>query len=179
MQRLIESLLFAGQLQNNQMQLIMEPLNPASIVHSVANELKPIATNYHLNLNLNITQELQPVSSNRQALNHSLYNLLDVVIRSSHSEVIDVLVHHQIDDVMVTIRDDGERLPLNALNTVIKRLGRTSQPIKQIPGSAGLGLYVASVLSDSIGSNLQMQTSHGKRIISMSLPLSKQMSLSI
>lgn len=179
MQRLIESLLFAGQLQNQQLTLEMEPINPASVVHDIATELRPMALNYHRSLNLSITQELQPVATNREALNYGLYNLLDVVIRSSRSEVIDVLVHHQLDEVMVTIRDDSDRLPANVLKTILTRLGSSSQPIKQIPGSAGLGLYVASVLTDFMGGDLQMQTSHGKRVVSLSLPLSKQTSLAV
>jgi len=177
MQRLIESLLFAGQLQNQQIKLAFEPVNPASIVHTVTNELKPMAADYHRTLNLNITQELQPVAGNRLAMRHGLYNLLDVVIRSSQSEVIDILVHHQQAAVMVTIRDDSDRLPAKTLKSLIKRLGNTAQPIKQIPGSAGLGLYVASVLAGFMDGQLSLQTTHGKRIVSLSLPVSDQTSL--
>lgn len=176
MQYLIESILLASKIESNQVELELNSINPSSVVHEVLTELKPLAKSYKVKLNVHFSQSLNLISTNNQALKYGLINLMDVAIRSTRSKQIDVLVHNQNDQVMVTIRDDSDKLPANTLNSLLRRIGKSAQPLKQLPINASLGLYIASILAGHTNSDIHFHSERGKRHISLNLPTSKQLS---
>ncbi len=175
--QIIDSILYAGQVETNQMILHLEPTNISSVVYQVSQELKAIAAKYRKSLNLTVTSELLPAAVDRVALRHSLYGLIDLLIRSSDSSVIELLIHHQSDSVMVTLRDDGPGFSMKQVKLAFIRLGKSMQPIKQLPDSSGLALFVAYSLANAMNGELQVKQISEHRIVSLKLPLSKQMEL--
>lgn len=177
MLRIIDSVLYAGQIETNQMMLNLQPTNVASVVHAVTQDLRQLARKYGKRLNLRITQELAPAAVDPIALRHSIYGLIDMLIRSSDSETIDLLIHHQASSVMITLRDEGPAFSMKQIKNAFKRLGKSAQPMKQIPNTTGMAFYVAFSLARAMNGDLFIKQAGDSRILSIKLPLSTQMEL--
>lgn len=177
MLHIIDSLLFAGQIETKQTMLKLEPTNVASVVHTVMQESRVLAARYNKQLSLRISQEIAPAAVDPRALYHSLYGLLDTLIRSAESTKIVILIHHQADSIMITLRDNGPAISLRQIQVAFSRLGKTAQPIKQLPSTTGMAFYVAYSLSRAMGGDLVIKQSGDERRMSITLPLSQQMEL--
>ena len=177
MLQIIDSVLFAGQVETQQTALSLEPTNVASVVHGVMIDCDELAKRYDKQVTLRITQELSPAAVDKVALKYSLFGLLDMLIRSAESNNVSILIHHQADSVMITMRDNGPAISMKQIQTAFKRLGRTTRPIKQLPSTTGMAFYVAYSLSKAMGGDLIIKQSGDERRLSLKLPLSQQMEL--
>ena len=177
MMQIIDSVLFAGQIETHQTSLQLEPTNVASVVHEVITETRELARRYGKRVDLRITQELSPAAVDPVALRHSLYGLLDMLIRSTESNNVLILIHHQSDSVMITLRDNGPAVSMKQIQVAFKRLGKAARPIKQLPSTTGMAFYVAYSLSRAMGGDLSIKQAGEERRLSIKLPLSQQMEL--
>lgn len=174
--QLVDSILFAGQVETNQTHLNLCPTNVAAVAYKVSEELQGIAELYGCRVKLQITQSLSPAAVDPVALRHTLYGVMDILIRTSEDD-IDVLVHHQTDSVMITLRSAGPAFSLSAVTDAIRRMGKAAQPIKQLPNTTGMAFFVANSLTTAMAGQFFIQHKAGKRNIAIKLPLSSQMKL--
>lgn len=175
--RLVDGILFASQIQTEQRTLDLHPTNVAAVAHRIAQELLPIARLYGKRLKLTITTELSPAAVDKVALRHSLYGLIDLLIRTSQSEEIEILIHHQTDSIMLSLRSYGPRFSLNTLRKALKQMGTATQPVKHIPNSSGMAIFVADALTRAMAGTFTINQSAGRRIIAIRVPLSSQLAL--
>ena len=174
--QLVDSILFAGQVETNQTQLNLTPTNVAAVAHKVVEELNGISKLYETKVNLRVTQALSPAAVDPVALRHTIFGILDVLIRTSKDE-IDILVHHQTDSVMITMRSPGPAFSLTAITDAIRRMGKAAQPIRQLPNTTGMAFFVAHSLTAAMSGKFFVTHSSGKRNIAIKLPLSAQLEL--
>ena len=174
---LIDGLLLAGQVRAEQVSLELAPINLASVAETVAQKLRPLALRYGRDIQINPSESLTPAMANQIAVVHCMAGILDSVVRSSHSEVIEVLIHNQLDSVMLTIRDDGQPFNDSSIRRILRGLGYSTQPAKVLPSSSGLAIYVAAVLSEAMDGRLAAYTKNGKRAISLAFNQSTQLNL--
>lgn len=175
--QIIDSVLFAGQVETHQTSLNLEPTNVASVVHTVMNDCRELAIKYDKQMTMRITQELSPAAVDPTALRYSLFGLIDMLIRSSESTEILLLIHHQADSVMITLKDNGPAISLKQIQSAFKRLGKATRPVKQLPNTTGMAFYVAFSLSRAMGGDLAINQSGEERRLSLKLPLSQQLEL--
>jgi len=112
-----------------------------------------------------------------RALKYSLHGLLDMLVRSSESEQVEILVHNQGPNVAITLRDVGPAISLKQIQQAFKWLGRASAPLKQMPSSTGMAFYVAYSLLHAMGGDLVLKRSGEERRLSLTVPLSQQLEL--
>lgn len=179
MLKLIDSMLLAGQIETQQVSLVLEPINVASITHSVVSKLQPLAARHNRDLHVVQKGSLAPAALNREAFEAALYGVLDTVVRTSHSEVVDVVMSQRGDSVLLTIRDDAEKTSKHATQKALQSIGKRSQLMKQLPGSAGLSLYVAQIVSTAQAGSFTMQHQKNKRVLSFNMVRSNQLQLAL
>ncbi len=177
MLRILDGLLLASKVDQDQISLELEPANVGSIVLDVTDDMSSIGLRLGRTLRVVQTGRLQPAVINRAALRSSLFSMIDTVLHTSESEVIDILVHHQVDRIMVTMRDDGELISSQIINRTLSRLGRSSQPINELPGVSGMSVYITHVLSEAMEGDFKISFSGGKRVVSLAYPQSQQLEL--
>ncbi len=174
---LVDGLILAGRAAEGQLNFPLEPTNIAAVVNDSQHDLAPLALRYGKTFSLQVTSSLTPATAHPRLLNLVCYSLLDTVMRTSQSEVIELLVHHQLGDIMVTIRDDGDSIRPASLRSLLSKLGQSSQPSVALPGVSGLSLFIADSLLTNMSGRLHMGRVRGKRVVSFSLPMSHQLSL--
>ncbi len=174
---MIDGILLAGRIQTNQTALDLTAVNVSSVAREAHAELNGLAARYDRTLRLQTTDSLAPASANYEALKTSLNSMLSSLIRSSKSEVIEILVHNRLDRVMITLRDEGQVFSNQTVKSVLNNLGRSVQPAKSLPSSSGLGVYISSVLMEAMNGKFDAYTIGNKRSITFSLQKSEQLTL--
>lgn len=176
--QLVDSILFAGQVETQQTRLSLSPTNVSSVVHALRRELQDIAALYGRRIDLSVARSLAPAAIDPVALHHSLYGLIDVLIRTSDDERIAVDVRHKTDSIVVSLRSSGPGFSSSAIFDAVRRMGRAAQPIRQLPNTTGMSFYVAHSLLDAMSGAVAFKkhANHSRSIV-VSLPISAQLEL--
>ena len=174
---LVDALLLAGRVQSSQLSLELSPVSASSVARDVAQDMKELAARYDKAIRVQASQGLGPVSANRQALGASLKTMLDSIVRSSRSEVIEILVHKRLDKVIVSLKDRGDPITNQTVSAVLRDLGKSVQPAKSLPTSSGLSIYVSTVLMEAMNGSVDAYSRDDRRTVTFSLSRSKQLTL--
>lgn len=174
---MIDGILLAGRIQTAQTSLDLTAINVSSVARETYADMNALAARYDRTLRLQATDSLAPASANREALKTSLNVMLASLIRSSKSEVIEILVHNRLGNVMITLRDEGQVFSNQTVKSVLNNLGRSAQPAKSMPSSSGLGVYISTILMEAMNGKFDAYTSGNKRSITFTLQKSEQLTL--
>ncbi len=174
---MIDAILLAGRVQTKQTSLNLSPVSAAAMAREVAADLKNLALRYDRSIYIQVTDELSPVSANSNAVKSCLRAMLDNIIRSSRSEVIEILVHQRLDTVIMTFRDHGESIGSQTVSKILKNLGKSTQPAKSLPSSSGLSVYVSTILMEAMGGKMDAYSIDDRRSITFTLKKSQQLTL--
>ena len=174
---MIDGILMAGRVQTAQKTLDLTAINVSSVAREVATELEPLAARYDRTLRLQVSDSLSPASANRGALKTSLSTMLASLIRSSKSEVIEILVHNRLNNIMISLRDEGRVMNNQTVKSILNNLGKSVQPAKSLPSSSGLSVYVSTILLEAMEGKFDAYTTDNKRSITFSLQKSEQLTL--
>jgi len=174
---MIDGILLAGRVQTAQTTLDLTTVNASSVAREVVADLNGLAARYDRTLHMQVTDNLSTASANHGALKTSLSAMLGSLIRSSKSEVIEILVHNRKDKVMITLRDEGSAITNQTVKKILSNLGRSVQPAKSLPTTSGLGVYISSVLMDAMAGKFDAYTVDNKRAITFSLQKTEQLTL--
>lgn len=174
---MIDGILLAGRVQTNQTSLDLTAINISSVARQTLEDLEGLAARYDRTLRLQVSDNLALASANHEALKTSIGVMLSSLIRSSKSEVIEVLVHNRLSKVMITLRDEGEVISNQTVKMVLDRLGRSAQPAKSLPSSSGLGVYISTILMQAMDGKFDAYTVGTKRSITFSLQKTEQLTL--
>ncbi len=104
----------------------------------------------------------EPVGQRNPAILYGLGNLIENAVDYARSKVT-VTVEHTVQEVIVTIEDDGEGYAPDILD----RIGEpyvTSRPRHATAGGLGLGLFIAKTLLERSGARLTFENRQGARV---------------
>lgn len=173
----VDGMLLASLVQKNRLQLNLQSTSVPAVAHAVSLELRPYAKLYAKEVSLSVSSAIKPAAADREALAHSIHSLLDLSIRTSQSDSISIFVHHQVNAVRLSIRDQGPSLTDMRLDPVIPRTGVALQTHKHVPGTSGTPLVIASTLARAMGGTICYRQTAGQRVIGLNIPISSQLEL--
>jgi two-component system phosphate regulon sensor histidine kinase PhoR len=176
MLHLIDGLI--GTVQADQQKLLLEPVNAVDVIASAIADVLPYAEQLGHDIKLAYTRNLPLIISNRLGLRRIIYNLLDNAVRYSRDEK-PILVRARRDAGMVriSVRDYGLGVKKRDLEQIFKLFGRATNPTQNVPGSSGLGLFIATELSASMNSELKARSLSKGTSFFIRIPSANQMQL--
>lgn len=173
---LVDSLI--GSAQAKQQELVLEPLHAERVIGQTLEDIEPYAHELGFEINLKLSRKLPPILSHRLALKRVLFNLLDNAVKySGDRKQIDIKARRDQGHVRITIRDYGIGIRQEDVKTIWKLFGRAVEPTTAIPGSSGLGLYIAASLSQSLSAKLDLKSYSMGTSFFLRLPVANQLSL--
>jgi len=174
---LIDSLI--GSTQADQRQLMLEPVQAEQVIYQALEDIAPYAQELGFNFNVRLSRHLPSILSHRLALRRVLFNLLDNAIKytQDNSRDIDIRARRDRDKVRITVRDYGVGVRRSDLEQIWRLFGRAAEPATTVPGSSGLGLYIASSLSRNLSAELDLKTLSRGTSFFLRLPVASQLSL--
>lgn len=154
--RLVQQLTLSYRLEDKQtpFSFAVEPVNAREVCESALHELTPYAREYNQQLQLRATNCPHMVVANREILRDIVINLVDNAIRhNAPGAAVDVRPQCRQGRVRVHVHDNGSNMPRTELSRLRTTLG-TPQPLSNMAGSSGLGLYIVNQLAAAMGGAL-------------------------
>lgn len=162
---LINSLLDLGRIEAERTDLCLEPIDCRDLLEEVAVELRPLAAEKGLELELRSDPVPVELLSDRRAVIRILISLLDnaITYTDTGSVRIDVDQHRAHDRLHTrfSVIDTGSGIALEQQEQLSAALSRNAPADASLLHGSGLGLYVANSLAELIGGEITYQSVPG------------------
>lgn len=174
---LIDSILRGYELEQEMLELQLEPIDVAVVMEEVAHELMPHARRQGQLIDVKRRQK-QAVLADRGCLHAVLFNLLDNAIKYSDPETtIELESRLRSGHAQLVVKDYGAGMKKSDLKRLFAQFGRVQRPVPQWATTTGLGLYIARQLTEAMHGNLALTRRKTGTSFLVNLQLSRQISL--
>jgi PAS domain S-box-containing protein len=158
---LINDLLDLAKIESGKVEVKLEPIDCAEIVHEVADTLRPLAEGKGLKLEVNAPRETM-LNTDRRALSQILINLLNNAIKFTENGSIKIDIGRKNGAVSVAVSDTGigikpeDQAKLFDAFAQLERSGSSRQE------GTGLGLHLSQKLAELLGGRIGLKSEPGK-----------------
>lgn len=175
---LVDSILRGYELNQDMLELRLEPVYPQLIMEEVAHELYPHAKKQAQLIAVKQHRKRHNVLADRGCLHAVLFNLLDNAIKYSHPETtIELEERLKNGYSQIAVKNYGQIIKKAELKRLFSQFGRVKSPVPRWATTTGMGLYVARQLTEAMNGQLSMIRRRDGSSFLVNLPLSKQLSL--
>lgn len=160
---LIEDVLDFSKLRSNQLELRLETFDLPDLVNETVKELRPLATQKNLCLQVHLVQDHLSVINDRVRVHQIVVNLLSNAIKFTDEGQIlievDLLPGER---VTIAIRDTGIGIAEADLSFIFQEFRQANQTMTRAHGGTGLGLAITQALTDLMGGNITVESELGQ-----------------
>ena len=157
MVRLIDDLLDISRLSRGKIELRPARINLSDVLHDAIETSQPLLDNAGTQLTLQLPDEVMWVDADRTRLAQAFSNLLNNSAKYSERDgQIQLTVHRDGDQVVVSVRDHGAGIPQEMLSRIFDLFTQVEQRSAHRPRSGqGIGLNLARGLMELHGGSLR------------------------
>jgi len=138
------------------------PVNLEVLLTDVIQDLRPLAKENQVTINLNVAEEII-VLADARLLTRAISNLVDNGIRYNRSGgSVTVSVREIADGVTIQIQDTGDGIPSNELPYIFDRFYRVEKSRTRNRGGAGLGLAICDYIIKLHGGLIKVSSTMGE-----------------
>jgi signal transduction histidine kinase len=170
--RLIQDLRTLAEADAGHAALHLAPLDPVELCRGQVNALQGAATERQVTLRYTGATQLPPITGDRLRLGQVLRNLLDNALRHTPpGGRIDVGAGVTAGHVIITVSDDGEGIPADALPHLFERFYRVDSSRSRESGGSGLGLAIARQWVEAHGGTIAVASpARGGTVVEVRVP---------
>jgi len=174
---LVDSILRGYELEQDMLELRLEPLSAQLIMEEVAHELEPHARRQAQLVAVRSRQK-QAILADRGCLHAVIFNLLDNAIKYSDPETtIELESRLRRGHAQLVVKDFGPGMKKSDLKRLFSQFGRVQRPVPGWATTTGLGLYIARQLTEAMNGTMELTRRHNGTSFLVNLQLSHQLSL--
>lgn len=156
--RIVDSLLYLVDLERDELVLETQITYLNYVVHNVVRNLKPIADQKHIRIEIEERDRLQ-FHMDQGKIQQCLINLVSNAIKyTPENGKIRISVFREINDACVSISDTGIGIPEQDLNHIFDRFYRVDRARARTTGGSGLGLSIAKQIVTLHGGDIQVSS---------------------
>jgi PAS domain S-box-containing protein len=160
---LIEDMLDLSKLESNRLRLQLQKFNLTELVTSTTNELRPIAENKNLKINLDIELEDNIVVNDSIRVKQILVNLLDNAIKFTDNGSINISLKELTENrLSLCIRDTGIGISEEDLKYIFQAFRQINQTTVRKYNGTGLGLAIIEHLVSLMQGNIYVTSRVGE-----------------
>jgi signal transduction histidine kinase len=173
MVKLLNNLLDVSQIEAGHLDLKTKSTDLAALVEKNVVLNRILATRKDMTIELDIEDGLSEAEVDPTKIEQVLNNLLSNAVKYSFAESrITVRVGRGEDEILVTVRDEGQGIPPEEVEQIFQEFARASVKTTGGERSTGLGLAIAKRVIEAHGGNLGVWSSPGEgSTFYFSLPL--------
>ncbi len=138
--------------------LHMQPLNLGEIMTQVVSSLHPIAFSKHLDLDLDLPDQLSPIQGDRLELMRVFNNLIGNALKFTDRGGVKVHVTDTPTETIVAVEDTGPGISEADQQLLFQRF----QQGKHHKQGSGLGLYLSHYIVSAHGGNIKVNSVPGR-----------------
>lgn len=175
---LVDSILQGYRLDQNMLELNLEPICPKVVMEEVAHEVSPHARRQAQLISIKSFKKKQTIIADKHCLHAVLFNLLDNAIKYSNPETtIELEARLHCGVAQLAVKDYGRGITKVELKKLFCEFGKIKRPVPNWASSTGLGLYVARQLTEAMNGRLDLARRKDGSSFLVNLQLSTQLSL--
>lgn len=160
---LIEDVLDFSKLRSNQLELQLETFNLADLVVATVEELRILADQKNLDLQVHLVQDRLLVVNDRSRVRQIIANLLSNAIKFTNDGQIlievDLMPREQF---IITLRDTGIGIAEADLACIFQEFRQANQTTTRSQGGTGLGLAITKALIELMGGDISVASELGQ-----------------
>jgi len=161
--RLIGDLQVLSQADSNELNLMCQPENIATVIHRVMESMQSQVSIKGIKLSIDLPSILPAVEIDALRVSQVLRNLLDNAIsHTPQGGKIEVTAKEYEGYIEVKVSDTGEGIPKEELPNIFERFYRVDKSRTRATGGSGLGLTIAKRLVEAHGGEINVQSELGK-----------------
>ncbi len=172
---LVQNILYASRIQAGGLKMEPEELDLGEVTRSVVRRFR--ARSPALEVSVRLPSRFPRVMADRERIEEVLMNLLDNAVKYAGREGparVDVRAQVSDDEVIISVRDDGEGIPLREQARIFDRFARLENTANRRTQGAGLGLYICRAIVAAHGGRIWLRSELGRgSTFSFSVPRAK------
>jgi PAS domain S-box-containing protein len=176
---LVQNILYASRIQAGGLKMEPEELDLGEVTRSVVRRFR--ARSLALEVSVRLPSRFPLVMADRERIEEVLMNLLDNAVkyagREGHARMdvrVDVRGQVTDDEVIISVRDNGEGIPLREQARIFDRFARLENTANRRTQGAGLGLYICRAIVAAHGGRIWLRSELGRgSTFSFSVPRAK------
>lgn len=156
--KLVEDLLDLSRIIAGKLALELVPVALGALVAAVVEELKQSAVDKKLELHFDDQSSGVHIAADAARLRQSVINLVGNAIKFSSSGAIEVALRREGDDVVLTVKDEGEGFTAEISARLFQRFQQADSSTTRKHGGLGLGLSIVKELVELQGGTVSAES---------------------
>lgn len=163
MLELLNTLLDVSKIESGTMNLNLKSDSIGGAIQKSINDNIRTANAKSIVLDYNISDNIPNVAFDKIHLQQVLNNLISNAIKFSFGNThVEINVNRKDNDVIISVKDQGQGIPSNDIHRVFMPFARTSVSSTNGEKSTGLGLTIAKRIVEAHGGNIWLSSEVGK-----------------
>ncbi len=159
--QMAQELLDLSRIESGQVELILAPLAPKSLITSAADRMKMQAERAGLKLLVKCDDDLQNIRADKSRLEQVLVNLIHNAVKfTKPGGEIAVAAESVIGGVRFAVRDSGAGIPTESLSRIFERFYRVDR--SRTGSGTGLGLSISKHIIEAHGGRIWAESDEGR-----------------
>lgn len=159
--QMAQELLDLSRIESGQVELLLAPLAPKSLLTSAADRMRMQAERAGLKLLIKCEDDLQNIRADKSRLEQVLVNLIHNAVKFTKPGGEIVLVAESvIDGIRFAVRDSGAGIPAESLSRIFERFYRVEK--SRTGSGTGLGLSISKHIIEAHGGKIWAESDEGR-----------------
>lgn len=160
---LVNDILDLSKIETGRLELKPEPLNLATLVTTTAEELRSLANQKNLALQVHINLENPHVVNDRTRLRQVLANLLSNALKFTETGQVDVIAEDSdAETIVLEVRDTGIGISEADLQHIFEEFHQVDQTLAKKFSGTGLGLAITDLLVQMMKGQITVKSELGQ-----------------
>jgi two-component system phosphate regulon sensor histidine kinase PhoR len=161
--QMAQELLDLSRIESGQVELILTPLAPKSLVTSAADRMRMQAERAGLKLSIQCGDDLPNIRADKSRLEQVLVNLIHNAVKFTKPGgeiVIEAESREAVGAVRFAVRDSGVGIPAESLSRIFERFYRVDK--SRAGSGTGLGLSISKHIIETHGGKIWAESDEGR-----------------
>jgi signal transduction histidine kinase/CheY-like chemotaxis protein/HAMP domain-containing protein len=169
---LINDILDLARIEAGREELTLHRFSVKQIAGEILEMLEPQAQEKDISLINSVTDELPPITSDRDKFRHILQNLVANAVKFTDAGQVEIAAVHSENDIRISITDTGIGIHEDRLAYVFDEFRQADESTSKRYGGTGLGLAIAKKYATLLRGHIEVESVPGKgSTFTLTLPI--------